>query len=273
MQNHTNGTNRPKPVGAMFGAIALSLTALLVPGCDLGPANQGDTTETAQEVVNDSDALIGQKITIRNTVEEEVGNNGFIVNTQNGDRLLVINATGTPFQVSDREVPIQASGTVETFSAAQIQNQYGVQLDPNLFADYDNQPVLVAASMALAPNPRIFYEAPQGTFENQQIAVEGEVRLLESTNNAFALFEEGWVDDVGVLVLGVDQYLQGVPIEEGENVAVTGQARQLNEQVLREANLGWNDNQIQEFVERYTDRPVIIADGVYPSAVPPVPGS
>lgn len=273
MQNHTNRAKRTKPVRAMFGAIALSLTALLVPGCDFGTADQGGTTETAQDVVNDRDDLIGQRITIRNTVDETVGNNGFIVNTEDGNRLLVINATGAPFQVSDRDVPIQASGTVDMFSAQQIQNQYGVQLDPNLFADYDNQPVLVAASMALAPNPRNFYDAPQGTFENQQIAVEGEVRLLEYTNNAFALFEEGWVNDVGVLVLGVDQYLQGVPIEEGENVAVTGQARQVNEQVLREANLGWDDGQIQEFVQRYTDRPVIIADGVYPSAVPPVPGS
>jgi hypothetical protein len=76
-----------------------------------------------------------------------------------------------------------------------------------------------------------------------------------------------------VLAIGVDEYLEGVPIEEGENVAVTGIAEQANEQLLREANLGWDDAQLQEFLARYENRPVIVVDGVYPSAVDPAPGS
>lgn len=265
---------RNQKTGVTLGAIALGMATLLLPGCNLAPTEtNADTNVTTEDVAENGSNLVGQEITVRNTVEERVGDDGFVVETETGERVLVINATGQPFQAASSDVPIQATGTVETFSAEQIQNKYGVQLDRNLFADYENQPALVAASMALAPNPRNLYEAPQGTFENQQIAVEGEVRPLEDTNNAFALFEEGWTDDVGVLVLGVDQYLQGTPINDGENVTVTGQARRVDEQVLRDANLGWNDSQIQEFAQRYTDRPVIITDGVYPSAVPPVPGS
>lgn len=275
MQNQNHSVfKRNQKTGVTLGAIALGIATLLLPGCNLAPPEtNAETNVTTEDVAENSSNLVGQEITVRNTVEERVGNDGFVVATETGERVLIINATGQPFQAPSSEVPIQATGRVETFSAEQIQNEYGVQLDRNLFANYENQPAIVAASMALAPNPRNLYEAPQGTFDNKQIAVEGEVRPLEDTNNAFALFEEGWVDDVGVLVLGVDPYLQGTPINAGENVTVTGQARRVNEQVLRDANLGWNDSQVREFVERYTDRPVIITDGVYPSAVPPVPGS
>lgn len=275
MQNQNYSVfKRNQKTGVTLGAIALGITTLLLPGCNLAPTEtNAEGNATTEDVAENGSHLVGQEITVRNTVEEKVGDNGFVVEAEGGERVLIINATGQPFQAASSDVPIQATGRVESFSAEQIQNKYGLELDKNLFANYENQPALVAASMALAPNPRNFYEAPEGTFENQQIAVEGKVRLLEDTNNAFALFEEGWADSVGVLVLGVDQYLQGTPINDGETVAVTGQARQVNEQVLREANLGWNDSQIQEFVEQYTNRPVIITDGVYPSAVSPVPGN
>ncbi|MBE9179956.1 hypothetical protein IQ268_15395 [Oculatella sp. LEGE 06141] len=262
--------NSRKGVG--LGAIALSLTALLLPACNLAEPTE-QTTVTTEDIAEDTSALIGQEITVRNIVEDVIGEDGFLVETDAGEPVLVINATGAPFELPDPAIPIQATGTVEALSADQVESQYGLTLDRNLFAEYEGQPAIVAASMALAPNPEYFYDAPEGYFGDQAIAVEGDVRLLEQTDNAFALFEEGWINDVGVLVIGVDSELEGVPIEEGENVAVTGVARQVSEQLLRDANLGWDDNQLQEFLARYENRPVIVADGVYPSAVDPAPGN
>ncbi|PSB18788.1 hypothetical protein C7B76_07990 [filamentous cyanobacterium CCP2] len=258
--------------GFKLGAVTLGLAALLLPACNI-PTQQADTTVTTEDVSEDTASLIGQEITVRNIVEDTIGEDGFIVEADTGEPVLIINNTGVPFVLPDPNIPIQATGTVERFSADEIESQYGISLDRNLYAEYEDQPVIVAASMALAPNPETFYNAPEGYFADQAIAVEGNVRLLEETNNAFALYEEGWANDVGVLAIGVDEYLEGVPIEEGENVAVTGIAEQANEQLLREANLGWDDAQLQEFLARYENRPVIVVDGVYPSAVDPAPGS
>jgi len=257
-----------------IGCVVLGLSGLLLTSCNsqnLGRAEHENVT--SEEVAGDTSALVGQEITIRNTVTETIGDESFTVKAEGGEPILVVNATGQPFQVPDSNVPIQTTGTVEQFSVDTIGQRYGVTLDRELYSDYEGQPAIMAKSLAWAPNPQNFYEAPPGTFTNQPLAIEGDVRRFEKTNNAFALFEEGWADDVGVLVIGVEPYLRGQSLEEGENVVVTGQAQPATEQLLRDANLGWSNDQIQEFISRYTNRPLVVADGVYPSAVGPAPGS
>jgi hypothetical protein len=69
------------------------------------------------------------------------------------------------------------------------------------------------------------------------------------------------------MVIGVNINPKGGLIQEGEHVVVTGVARQPNAQLLQQANLGWDSNKINEFLAKYTNRPVIVADHVYPSAV------
>jgi len=168
------------------------------------------------------------------------------------------------------EVPIQVTGVLETFDADTIEQQYGVTLDPDLYGEYDQQPAIVAENFALAPRPQDFAEAPENYFD-ETIAVEGDLRPLEDTPNAFALFEEGWIDDVGVLVIGTEQLVDTKNLEDGENIVVTGQTQPADAATLQAANLGWDDDQIQEFISRYENRPVIQAEEVYPSAVPPHP--
>lgn len=263
-----------KKAGAKLGAIALSITALALPGCQwFQSPDQAGTTETTQNVAADTSDLIGQQVTVRNVVEDTVGNDGFIVESETGEPVLVLNATGQPFQLPDRNIPIQTTGIVEAFSADRIESQYGLTIDRNLYAGYEGQPTIVAQSIALAPNPENFYETSANVYENQQVAVEGIVRLLPETDDAFVLYDEGIANTVGVLVVGIAPELEGVPIDEGENVAVTGVARPASEQLLRDANFDWDQNQMQEFLSRYTNRPVIVADGVYPSAVSPTPAN
>lgn len=263
-----------KKAGAKLGAIALSITALALPGCQwFQSPDQAGTTETTQDVVDATPDLIGQQITVRNVVTDTVGNEGFIVESDTGEPVLVLNATGEPFQLPDPNIPIQTTGIVEEFSAERIRNQYGLTLDQNVFAGYEGQPTIVAQSIALAPNPEDFYATPANVYQDQQVAVEGIVRLLPETDDAFVLYDEGIANTVGVLVVGIAPELQGVPIDEGENVAVTGVAQPASEQLLRDANFDWDQNQMQEFLSRYTNRPVIVADGVYPSAVSPTPAN
>lgn len=265
-----------KRTGACLGAIALGVTALLLPSCTTETAEKTTvTTEDVAEVGGDRTQLIGKEVTVRNLPERAVGKSAFVMEAQDGQPILVVNATGTPFELPGREIPVQATGRVESLIIADIEREYGLDLENELYTDYERQPTIIAKSLALAPNPRNLYEAPISDFVNKPIAVEGELRKLDYTPNAFALFEEGWANDVGVLVVGVERNLkaQGSPLEEGGNVTVTGVARPFSAELVREAGLGWNDEQIREFEARYTNRPVIVADGVYPSAVPPVPGS
>lgn len=262
-----------KRTGAYLGALTLGLTALLLPGCST-PVGEEKTTVTAEDVAKDTQNLVGKEITVRSLTTQAVGNSGFVMTPENGEPILVINATGSPFTLPSGDLPVQATGKVAELVVADVEREFGLQLEDELYADYERKPAIVAQSLALAPNPRNLYEAPKGYFD-KPIAVEGELRKLDYTPNAFALFEEGWANDVGVLVVGVERDLKakGSPLEEGGNVVVTGVARPFSAELVREAGLGWDNAKIEEFGSRYTNRPVIVADGVYPSAVPPVPGN
>ncbi|MBE9110048.1 hypothetical protein IQ273_11575 [Nodosilinea sp. LEGE 07298] len=260
---------------AHLGAIALGTVLLFAVGCEgtnqaNRPAEQENiTTEDVTEISED-DPAIGELVTIRSGVAEILDDNGFVMAAAGGESILIVNPTGTVFTPPDQDMPIQVTGTLETFTAAAIEQQYGVTLDANLYGEYDQQPVIIAENFALAPRPQDFVEIPENYFD-EIVAIEGDLRPLENTQNAFALFEEGWIDDVGVLVISTDQLVDVESLEDGENIVVTGQPQPIDAATLQAANLGWNDAQIQEFIARYENRPVILAEEVYPSAVPPHP--
>lgn len=265
-----------KKTGISLGAIALGITTLLLPACTNNneEIREGRTNVTSEDVAEVStnqptaNQPVGQEVTIRSEVTEAVGKSAFVMNNNDGKPIIVVNATGSTFLVPGRDIPVQATGTVEPLIIADVERKYGLDLENELYTNYERQPAIIAKSLALAPTPEDLYKTPAGYF-NKTIAVPGEVRKLESPNaNGFALMEQGWVDDIGVIVVGVNRNLQGGPIQEGEKVVVTGVARQANAEVLQQANLGWDANQINEFLARYKNRPVIVADSVYPSAVP-----
>ncbi len=262
-----------KRTGAYLGAISLGLSTLLLPGCtnisrkeELSPAKVNVTANDVSSLSGDAVNSIGKMVTVRSPVTKAVGKSGFVMKAPNGKPILVINASGAPFALPGANVPVQATGQVERFAAADIDKRYNLGLEPNLYTDYENQPTIIAQSLALAPTPENLYKAPTGYF-NKQIALKGKIRKFPNTPHGFALFEDGWVDDIGIMVIGVNINPKGGSIQEGEHVVVTGVARQPNAQLLQQANLGWDSNKINKFLAKYTNRPVIVADHVYPSAV------
>jgi hypothetical protein len=256
------------------GVVALGLVVLLGSACDTLTTNNqvGQDNITSDDVaqVEPGDPVIGQLVTIRSGVIEILDDNGFVMESNDGNRILVINPTGTPFVMPEPNIPIQVTGYLTTFDQTGSEQQYQVSLDPTLYEEYVQQPTIIAENFALAPRPQDLWNAPDEYFE-EIIAVEGDLRPLEEAENAFALFEEGWISDIGVLVIGVGQVVDVAGLEAGENVVVTGQARPADEALIREAGFGWNDDQIQEFLTRYENRPVIVVEEVYPSAQPPHP--
>lgn len=260
--------------GAWKGIVALGLSLSILSACNgqtqTSQAEQDNVTSDDVTQVEAGDPAVGELVTIRSGVVETLDDNGFVMESNNGDSILIINRTGTPFTQPEEAIPIQVTGQLETFSAAESAQQYGLELDPALYDEYDQQPVIIAENFALAPRPQDLWNAPDEYYE-ETIAVEGDLRPLEEAENAFALFEEGWVSDTGVLIIGVGPLVDAADLEAGENVVVTGQAEQLDESLLREAGFGWDDSQIQEFLSRYENRPVIIAEQVYPSALPTHP--
>lgn len=252
----------------------LGITALFLHGCnqisrqdEIRPADTNVTSKDVGNVSNNDSLTIGKEVTIRNQVTKAIDQNGFVMQSNGASPILVLNATGAPFTLPNKDIPVQATGMVEAFVPADVQRKYGLNLNQSLYQNYNSQPTIIAKSLALAPTPEDLATTPTGYFD-RTIAVKGQVRKIDSASNtpkAMALFEDGWADDVGVLVVGINQ--QNGRVQEGEYVVVTGTARQPDANLL-EKELGWDTNKTQEFISRYKNRPVIVAEYVFPSAVP-----
>ncbi len=260
--------NRIRSRGIRASAVSLALMTTLVAACTDNQVTGGPTAEsnvTTEEVAEETAELIGKPVTVRSEAAEKVGENTFtIVNEElfGDDEILVINASGEPFVFPQDDIQVQVTGTVARFVVADVNRVYNLGLDPNLYVDYEGQPAIIAQSLALAPRPGELTENPS-LYYNQVIAVPAEVENIVGPN-AFTLDEEQLLGANDLLVLVPNPQR---PVEEGGKVVVTGVLRQFVVADLdRDYDLTWDLDLQRQLEVEYANRPVLIAQSVYPSA-------
>lgn len=262
-----------KKILAYAGAVALGLTAVEILPTKLNAQEiqEDKTNVTIEKITGNIDEYVGQQVTVRSGVEEELDESGFVLQANEffgGEPFLVLNAGAEPVNRPNEDIAVQATGTVRELVVADIEREYGIDLDEELYVDYEDRPVVIAESVAVAPTAEELAENPEA-FYDMAIALEGEVGEMFSSNT-MSLYEDGWIDDIGLIVVGVNRDLdaEGNALQEGETVVVTGMARPFDVNLLQQdPELKWDSDKISEFESRYTDRPVIVADDVYPSAL------
>ncbi len=258
--------------------LAISLIAGLMGACaEDTPVTQtpsGATNVQTEDVADDTANYIGQVVTIRSEPLDVVGDNSFTVSDEQffgTEPILVINASGEPLLLPEDGVDVQVTGEVRNFVIADIEREFGLTLDQTLYVDYEEQPAIIAQSIALAPEPGEITSNPE-QYYGETLAVTGEVEDIQS-GSAFTLDEEQLFGSEDLLVVyasprdGVQQQLPAVA--DGEEVAVTGVLRAfVLAEFERDYDLGW-DLEFQEQLEaEYSNRPVLVATGIYPSAIP-----
>lgn len=261
--SHTIRLTGRKGVG--ISAIALTLITLLLPGCDYrgSRANVRDRNITAQEVVNETKDVIGRRVTVRSEPLQIVGTNAFTINNQqlfNDENILVINATGTPFTLPNDNIDIQVTGVVRKFRVTDVAREFNLDLQPDIYREYEDRPVIIAQSLALAPEQRQIANNP-GRFYNQLVAVEAEVEEVLDPM-AFTLDNEQLIGGRNLLVFNVNPQK---PVSPDDKVVVTGIVRQfVVSEIERDYELTKNWNLQPRLEAEYRNRPVIIAQEVYP---------
>lgn len=244
--------------------MALLLLTSLTAACTLDAgetSSMADNNVTAEEVAEQTEAVEGQTVTIRSEVKQKVGESSFLLDNE-GEDILVVNASGAPFLLpDDQEIEVQVTGSVQTFTRVDIERDFDLVLDPEIYAEYETKPALLAKSLALAPDPGEITQNPD-QFYNLQIAVEGEVEDVVDPMT-FTLDEEQLFGASDLLVIGA-------PVTDaldGEIVTVTGVLRPfILTEFERDYDLTW-DLDIQEKLEaEYSEKPVFVADALYPNA-------
>lgn len=255
--------------GVRIGVAALALSAILLPACTTGQPTATSSPEVGenispQDVRENTEDLVGQMVTVRSELEQTVGPNAFEIQDERlfGDEsILVVNATGAPLPDATEEgMEFQVTGEVRQFVATELQREYGLDLQPELYAEYETRPAIVAESIALAPDASEVAENPEA-FYGQTIAIESEIdEVIDPT--AFTL-SEGFLNGENLLVLSAAPEEAGVA--DGRNVVVTGQLRPfVVADIERDYDLTWDSGLQQQLTTEYENRPVFVAEAVFP---------
>jgi hypothetical protein len=271
--DHGNGF-APRLWNAKGGAIALALTAMLLPACTNndqpvagGPGPQSNVT--TEEVADETAELIGKPVTVRDEVEEKVGPNAFTIKDEElfgGDEVLVVNASGAPLVLPEDEADVQVTGEVAKFVVAELNREYDfLELEPEVYVEYEGKPAIIAQAIAPAPEPGEITENPK-QYYGRTLAVAGEVENIIGPN-AFTLDEEQLIGANDLLVLVTNPK---TTVDDGQYVAVTGVLRPfVVADIEREYDLTWDLDLQRKLEAEYSTKPVLVVDAIYPSAVPP----
>ncbi|MFK8182124.1 MAG: hypothetical protein AB8B99_02030 [Phormidesmis sp.] len=222
---------------------------------------------TTEELLDKTASYVGQSVSIRSEVEESIGESAFLMADEEyfgGEGVLVINASGESFVVPDvGDSQVQVTGEVKTFVMATVADEYGLALEPELFESYETKPVIIAQSIALSPDPGDITANPEAYY-NKRISVEGEVEELKESG-LFTLDEDTLFGGEDLLVIPT---AGSELVKEEDIVTVTGVLRPyIKAEFETDYDLMW-DLSVEESIEaEYEQKPVFVADSVYPSAV------
>jgi len=254
---------------------ALSLLTILLVGCQ-PPVQQTSVPEqqnvTTEEVARNTNQYIGQVVTVRSEPIAKAGPNTFTMRDEQffgSEPILVVNASGKPLAFpAESGTDIQVTGQVRNFVLADIEREYNLGLDANTYREYENQPAIIAQSIAVAPEPGELTRDPQ-QYYGRALAVTGEVEAIQGAN-AFTLEDDQLFGGRDLLVIQRKPAAVNQPaINDGEKVAVTGTLRPfVVAELERDYDFNWGTGVQQQLEAEYQNRPVLIADNVYPSAIP-----
>ncbi|MEO0457356.1 MAG: hypothetical protein AAF152_12365 [Cyanobacteria bacterium P01_A01_bin.114] len=246
--------------GGMIAAVSLTGLAACSPE---QPDVAGEADVEVEDVAEETDALLGERVTLQGNFVDQLSSATFSLQEDTlfpDDNVLVINATGTDYSVpEDEETGLWVIGTVETFEYEIIADRYELDLDLELYADYEGKPAVIADYIALAPSPETISENPEA-FYGQRVVVNGEIDTVFAPD-AFSLENEQLFNDQGLLVVGAVPKLA----KEDGPVAVSGVLLPFStENLNNEYDLLWEPDVQKALESEHTGQPAIIVDDIYP---------
>ncbi|GAB4379412.1 MAG: hypothetical protein Kow00121_33490 [Elainellaceae cyanobacterium] len=221
-----------------------------------------------EEVVSETAQLVGQTITVRSEPIETISPYAFTISDEQffgNEPIIVVNAAGEPFVLPPEEdTEVQVTGEVQEFVVAEIEQDLGLELDEELYVEFEDKPAIVAQSVAPAPDPGAITQEPD-QYYGERLAVSGEVAEIVAPD-IFTLNDEELFAGEDLLVLYPTT--GELRVEEDQSVAVTGELRSfVVAELERDYDLGWDPDVVAELEAQFADKPVLIADTVYPSAI------
>ena len=212
-------TRRANPSGAGFGifmAIALIVIIGLILWALFADGDAEQTTNVAvsvDDITDNPDRYIGQTVTVGGEVNRMLGTNALVLEDDDfigDDEVLVVGANQLPAGQANEVVLV--TGTVSNFNMADAESQLGIDLDNNLFTDWDGRPAIVARSIDVTPLTAGAAQAVQleaitespGRFQGQLVSTWGSIDRVIGPRS-IVLDNSEFITEDEVLVVGTQQ--------------------------------------------------------------------
>lgn len=126
----------------------------------LGELEEGNGAGAGDSEVAESDELIGQTVTVSAEVTRRIDAMGFVISgeededlaplgPETGEGILVVSAKDPGVTVGD---VVQVVRTVREFVISDFEQDLGIELDDNLYGEFEDQLALAARSIDTTPN-------------------------------------------------------------------------------------------------------------------------
>ena len=248
---------------SFFKAIALLAVASLsscITSVDI--ENDPNGLVDVAEITQNPESYRGKSVLVRNDVIKIIEASSFILDEDrafSGEPILVIDTSQMPWKFSEESTPeVILAGTVERLIFTKLESKYGLNLDRNLYSQYQNQPVIIADSVILSPDPEDLTRSPQ-TYYGKPIAVKGEIEDLTD----YGVFELDEEQAFGGEDLAVVQLQPRVKLAEEQMAIVYGKLRPfIAVELEREYGLKWDLSVQQQLTAKYSQKPVFVADKI-----------
>jgi len=227
---------------------------------------------TLERIQDDPKRYYGRDVTVTGYVEEKVGTSAVSLVSStllDGDEVLAINVGLAVVQEAEAEqVPLEVAGEVRRFDALELERGFGFQLEEDVYAAHEGEPVIVAQSVraltaeeALGQGEatlRLIAERPE-EYADRRVAVSGAVADILA-DRAFAL--AGATHPAGEPVLMVTRSARVLddPLEIDDLVAARGTVRRLRDgEFDADLDLDLTDAAYDGF----EDGPVVVVDSAF----------
>lgn len=214
------------------------------------------------EITQNPESYIGRSVLVRNDVNKTIGERGLILDKDRafgGDNILVIGISNVTLETTEESTPeILVEGIVERFTITDFQQKHDLNLDSNLYASYEDQPVIIAESLILSPDPEDLTKNPEAYY-GKPLAIEGELEDLKG----YGVFELDEEQAFGGEDLIVVQPKPRIKLNKEQTAIIYGKLRPfIAVELERDYDLGWDLSVRQEIEAEYSQKPVLVADKI-----------
>lgn len=117
---------------------------------DIGVNGTAEVDDTLEAITDNPSAYVGQQVTVDGDVNVVLNDQAFTIANEtmtDDDEVLVINAGQVDPATLQEDTEVRVTGEVVQFTQADVEQQYGLDLDEQLTAEFEGRPAIVAQSI------------------------------------------------------------------------------------------------------------------------------